>query len=454
MPRCGKRWRLSRRDPALAQLAWYMYWRIFVAPEHGVPWGAPTLEARLGALAGAFYQLLALEFPARLAEVHRQRNYPAQTTAETIQQILAFDGNHRRGRGRPGIYASQFCWLATYLVDPYVRLGRLEFQLHGYGGGVHVWQRTRDGAVLALAEDGVRVDSRGLCLAPEAPEDEGWRTHYREEPDTVLGHPVDPAGYLLPTPVHLPREEWTPRLRRGDTVIDMHIPAGGGMTWDACVESFRRALDFFPRYHPDRPFTALALTTWFMDPQLADLLPPSANPLRLQRACYMYPTSPAPGGLWFVFLQPTTGPCPAAARHQPASCAGRVSRYRRRLARRRDVHVARRAGSAVGRTLPQRIRRAATVGIDSRKKSQSFHACRKKRQDSGLFFSNKSLSRPYQGHFSYFARHAGGETALWQQHRCRAALSHSCRDRVYYFQPKGVQVHYDRWKEIFAQSRW
>ena len=40
----------------------------------------------------------------------------------------------------------------------------------------------------------------------------------------------------------------------------------------------------------------------------ATILPPTANPLRLQRVGYLFPTPPAPGGLWFVFLQPTHNP--------------------------------------------------------------------------------------------------------------------------------------------------
>jgi len=295
-------------DPVLAQLAWFLHWRVFVAPEHGVPWGPPILEKRLGILAGPFYQLLSLEFPTRLAEVHRQRHYPPEVTAETVLQLLAFDGNYRRGCGCAGIYARQFSWLTNYLLDPYIRLGRLEFQLHTYGGGVNAWQRRSDDAVLALAEDDVRVGPAGLRLAPDAPAEEGWRTSYREESDMVQGYPIDPAGYILPDPVRLSFDEWAPRLRRGDTVIDMHIPAGGGMTWEACIDSLQRASAFFPRYHPDRPFTALALGTWFMDPRLADILPSTANPLHMQRAGYLFPTSPAPDGLWFVFLQSTHNP--------------------------------------------------------------------------------------------------------------------------------------------------
>jgi hypothetical protein len=189
-----------------------------------------------------------------------------------------------------------------------VRLGRLEFQLASYAGGVTAWRRPRDGAVLALAEDGVRVDAGGLRLSHDAPPKEGWTAHLLETPDTVVGSPIDPVGRIWPPSVRLDRREWTPCLRGGDLVLHLHIPAGGGMTWDACVDSFRRALDFFPRHHADRPFVAATLGTWFMDPRLAEILPPAANPLRLQRASYLFPTPPAPGGLWFVFFTPTSDP--------------------------------------------------------------------------------------------------------------------------------------------------
>ncbi|MCX7935964.1 MAG: acyltransferase domain-containing protein, partial [Planctomycetota bacterium] len=151
-------------DPALSALAWYLFWRVFCAPEKGQPWGAPSLLKRLGNQAGLFYELLALEFPSRLYAYHRTLGYPPEVTEETIKQISSYEGNHLRGRSCPGIYERQFPWLATYLIQPYVRLGRLEYQLHPYGGGVQVWRRSSDGAVLALAEDGARVAANGLLL--------------------------------------------------------------------------------------------------------------------------------------------------------------------------------------------------------------------------------------------------------------------------------------------------
>ncbi len=302
-------------DPALRRFAWYLHWRIFVRPEHGSPWGAPSLVSRLGDQAGMFYELLALEFAPRLAAWHARLGYPHAVTEQTLQQIDSYEGNHLRGRGLPGLYENQVVWLATYLVQPYVRLGRFEYQLHPYGGGVSVWRRATDGQVVALAEDGTRVAEDGLQLAGEAPAAEGWTTRLEETPNAVSGFPVDPAGRIVRVPVRLDRALWTPVFSKGSTVLDLHIPAGGGMAWDALVSSFRQALEFFARHHAGQPFAALVVSTWFMDPRLAELLPAS-NPARFQRAVHLYPVAPSPGGLWFVFLQDTATADPATLPRQ------------------------------------------------------------------------------------------------------------------------------------------
>ena len=311
-------------DPALRGLAWYLHWRVFVAPQHGAPWGPPSLVPRLGDQAGAFYLLLSLEFAPRLTAWHRQLGYPGSVTSQTLQQISSYEGNHLRGRGCPGMYASQFSWLATYLVDPYVRLGRFEYQLHLYGGGVSVWQRSGDGQVVALAEEGARVAADGLRLGDQAPATEGWTAWLRETPSTLSGFPVDPVGRILTAPVQLDRTIWSPCFSKGSTVLDLHIPAGGGMNWEAMTESFRQALDFFKEHHPGRPFAALVVNTWFMDPQLAELLPAESNPLRFQRAAYLYPTPPQPDGLWFVFLGEPGAP---AAQSRQTSLQARLAGF-------------------------------------------------------------------------------------------------------------------------------
>jgi hypothetical protein len=225
-------------------------------------------------------------------------------TAETVLEIGCYEEAHIKGDGIPGIYAGSYSWFATYLEMPFVRLGRLEYQLHEYDGGVNVYKRASDGAVLALSDDGIRVADDGLRLNGKAPADTGWTTALKATGNSVTGNPVDPRGRILRREITLPLPEWEKILTEGDTVLDIHIPYGGGMGWDLVFESLNRATAFFSRHHPDRPIRGIVVTTWFMDPRLDGLLPADSNPVRFQRACHLYPSYPSPGSIWFVFLCP------------------------------------------------------------------------------------------------------------------------------------------------------
>ncbi len=296
------------KDAGLSAFAWYMHWRVFVTPEKGIPWGAPSLLERLAKQAGLFYQLLSLEWPPRLRAYHEKLGYPAEVTHDTLVQIPSYEENHKRGRGSPGIYENQFPWLATYISMPYMKLGRFEYQLHPYGGGVCLWRRAKDGAVLVLAEDGTRVGDDGLRPVGE---ESAWTASLKETDDAVTGFPVDPKGYYVKKEVRLPRPDWAPYLKKGETVLDLHIPAGGKMDWDSIVDSFKRAPEFFKKHHADQPWKALIVTTWFMDPRLSKILAEDSNPMLLQRASYLYPCWPDPDSLWFMFLCPMKGADPA-----------------------------------------------------------------------------------------------------------------------------------------------
>ncbi len=152
------------------------------------------------------------------------------------------------------------------------------------------------------------------CFDSQQPDPPGsWQSRFTETDAGVTGNPVAPTGHALPRTVHLPRTAWTCALQGGDTVLDMHIPAGGGMTLETCVQSFRAAADFFRKYLPDQQAKAITSGSWMFSDQLEQALPPEANLVRLLRELYLVPTPCRPNaGLWFVFLQspfdPTTAP--------------------------------------------------------------------------------------------------------------------------------------------------
>ncbi len=64
----------------------------------------------------------------------------------------------------------------------------------------------------------------------------------------------------------------------GDGVLDVHIPETGlPLDPAACAASLRRAREVYPNHHTAQ------CTSWLLDPQLAEALPPASNIVHFQR---------------------------------------------------------------------------------------------------------------------------------------------------------------------------
>jgi hypothetical protein len=74
--------------------------------------------------------------------------------------------------------------------------------------------------------------------------------------------------------------------------IGVHIPGGAPLESAACEESLNTARKFFPRNFPEEPVALFHCSSWLMDPQLANYLPPSSNIVQFQRRFQMLPLAP------------------------------------------------------------------------------------------------------------------------------------------------------------------
>jgi hypothetical protein len=238
---------------------------------------------------------------------------PADVTRETCLEPYAFSLNYAEmSGGRLGIPMGQLFWLRHYTREKYFRLGRYEFWLKPFDWEIRIYRSNRSGQVLALAPHDVHYDARGLRPGDQKPGQPGerlllygdWRSQLVEEPGRITGSPIDPRGFARRQPVTLDLAEWQPALRAGDWVLDMHIPAGGGMAPEVVRASFRRAAEFFPRHFPATPPKAFMCWSWIYNPGLAEFLPPESNLVRNLSDAYLIPVDSDPeDGLGFVFYQ-------------------------------------------------------------------------------------------------------------------------------------------------------
>jgi len=304
-------------DEALRTLAGHCARLLFeVADYDGGLIGRWPEPRTLGGEAGAFYLLVSMAMVPRVRAKHREMGVPGEVTRATCMQLSCFAGNYARMRaGRLGIPQNQLYWLRLYPAAKLFRLGRMEYKIEPFPGGVEVYRHRATDRVVALAADGTRFNREGYIDAPgSAPEDpQGWTATLKTEDGAVCGWPVSPRGMGVRTCVRLPLGEWACALAKGDPTLEMHIPAGGKMTVEAGGDSMRRACDFFDRFFPGHGCRSISCRSWILNTQFEEIRLSSTNLVDFQRELYLYPT-PSNGkeGLWFIFLRnefdPATAP--------------------------------------------------------------------------------------------------------------------------------------------------
>ena len=290
-------------SPALLRLAWHCRCCLHEHGDVSSFAGWPTLDAALGESAGVFYLLVCLSVVPPVRELHRATGVPQDVTRETCSQVRCVADRYRYATaGQLGIDKRVLYWYRHYLNGDLFRVGRMEYMIRPFRGGIVVY-RDDTGKTVALAEDGMRYDREGQ-VARDAEGDGLWTATLTEDAHGATGFPVSPEGHALRRQITLPTPRWRRALDREHDVLQMHIPGGGGMTPERCEDTLRGAVEFFSRHFPYRPFAGIACRSWIFNTQLQQILPPTANLVRFQRELYLFPT-PSSGrdGLYFIFCR-------------------------------------------------------------------------------------------------------------------------------------------------------
>ena len=69
-------------------------------------------------------------------------------------------------------------------------------------------------------------------------------------------------------------------LKKGDPIMEIHIPADGRLTIEECNESIEAAKDFFKKYFPEYDYQYFTCHSWLLDTKLKEVLPESSNILK------------------------------------------------------------------------------------------------------------------------------------------------------------------------------
>jgi len=281
-------------DENLLVFFWYCRHRILTDSTLTESWEAPwpQLDQTLGADAGLLNVIVMLSTVPQMLEVYRRLGVPSDLYRDTISDLrlwMETDYYYQRFQ-RWGITPWIARWLCHHWRGIILQLGRLQFSLGKFGGRLNAYRHRQTRQVLALSKAGIRYTSEGSMWRECCGEKSNtWMSSLELTDDSITGNPITPDGAAHQTSLRLQLADWELVLAHQMDVLIYHVPAGAPLTFEMCGDSFRRALELFPRYYPDFHFRAFWTSTWMMDPRLQKLLAPESNIVRMQREMYVHP---------------------------------------------------------------------------------------------------------------------------------------------------------------------
>lgn len=166
------------------------------------------------------------------------------------------------GRSGVRIYAG---WFMHYLNGDIIRIGRLNFEMTEFSQHMRVYDC---GGELKVLADGEYMHKDGMVFGSSGQKDENGKyfAEISEENGAVSGYAANEYGECVPHKETFfgAREV----LRRGDTVLNVHIPARDPLTEEACEEAYERAREIFARCYPDFKFKAFCCFSWMLEKRL------------------------------------------------------------------------------------------------------------------------------------------------------------------------------------------
>lgn len=95
-------------------------------------------------------------------------------------------------------------------------------------------------------------------------------------------------------------------IKKGDNIIEVHIPQNGPLKRKECENSFDMAKKFFREFFPEHKYKYFTCHSWLMDRSLKKLLKPDSNILVFQDMFEVFNAQESYAALKYVFKWDTT----------------------------------------------------------------------------------------------------------------------------------------------------
>ena len=249
----------------------------------------PCLQKSLGERSYMFGAVIFVSGIKTALEIYKQKGIPYTVAIDTLDELLRWINTYHRKTGKWGF--SEYGWIYNHFCGELFRLGRLQFQPIKFNGKIIVYRNKASNEILVYSQKGVKyrhdghIDGTSGIFDTQA----AWVSKFRIRDGKIFGNRIIGNGTCSKETVEINKEEWVAVLKENDTVLNVHIPEGGKLDHDLCIESYNEALAFFKIYFPDLNFKAFVCNSWLLDVQLKNILSGESNIVKFQNDFHAYP---------------------------------------------------------------------------------------------------------------------------------------------------------------------
>ncbi len=90
-------------------------------------------------------------------------------------------------------------------------------------------------------------------------------------------------------------------IKKGDNILEIHIPSVGPLSNDECRESIKMAKEFFKKYYPEYEYKGFTCHSWLLDHNLKKHLDENTNIIKFQNMFEVIKDDKSDAILKFVF---------------------------------------------------------------------------------------------------------------------------------------------------------
>ena len=213
-----------------------------------------------------------------------KKGVPEDVISATLRQFEDCLYLTEERTGKLGLLKRYFDHMQLYVDEMILNIGRLRFERIPKLESDIVALRNKKGEIAVLFNNmTMNASGRIFGTPPETDNKKSFEANVFETDTDFSGCMADEEGNCQTEVNVFLKIEWEEVLRKGDSVLSVHIPAQGALTEEACEESYRRAKEIFAKCYPEFKYKAFHCYSWMIDPQLVNFLPENSNILAFQR---------------------------------------------------------------------------------------------------------------------------------------------------------------------------